>query len=178
MLEIPEMLQTKDRIIVAIDGRCAAGKSTLADGLAMKYDGAVIRMDHFFVPAALRDGERINLHYERFEAEVITGLKSGSAFTYRVFNCKTQRCDTIVSIPKKKLIIVEGVYSMLPQFEQMYDYKVFADISPQERQRRIIKRNGLEAYESFRDKWIPAEEKYFEQYTIKQKCDYVFRSDY
>ncbi len=177
MFKIPELLQNEKRIIVAIDGRCAAGKSTIADELALKFDGTVIRMDHFFLPAALRDGERVNLHYERFEAEVIKGLKSGGPFTYQVFNCKAQRCDEIVPVPYKRLVIVEGAYSMLPQFEQIYDYKIFADISGQEQIRRIINRNGAEAYKDFRDKWIPAEERYLEEYKIKQKCDEVFRNE-
>lgn len=177
MLEIPDLLQKKDRIIVAIDGRCAAGKSTLADKLSAMYDGAVIRMDHFFVPPSLRDKERINLHFERFEEEVIAGLRSGDAFTYRIFNCKAQCYDRTVSILQKRLIIVEGAYSMLPQFERIYDYTIFADISAQEQKMRIINRNGLEVYVEFRDKWIPAEERYFEQFAVKQKCNYVFRSD-
>ena len=42
--------------IIAIDGRCAAGKTTLAARLAKELGGDVIHMDDFFLPPALFDG--------------------------------------------------------------------------------------------------------------------------
>ena len=73
--------------IIAIDGRCAAGKTTLAARLAKELGGDVIHMDDFFLPPALRTQERRsepggNVHYERFLTEVIPKLASGQASCY------------------------------------------------------------------------------------------------
>ena len=78
--------------IIAIDGRCAAGKTTLAARLAKELGGDVIHMDDFFLPPALRTQERRsepggNVHYERFLTEVIPNLASGRPFSYRRFDC-------------------------------------------------------------------------------------------
>ncbi|MEI3593674.1 MAG: DUF3842 family protein [Lachnospiraceae bacterium] len=56
--------------IIAIDGRCAAGKTTLAARLAKELGGDVIHMDDFFCRLTLRTQERRsepggNVHYER-----------------------------------------------------------------------------------------------------------------
>ena len=42
-----DKLAEKGRIVLAIDGRCGAGKSTLADRLAAQCNGRVIRADDF-----------------------------------------------------------------------------------------------------------------------------------
>ncbi len=44
---------------VAIDGRCAAGKTTLAQALADATGGGVIHMDDFFLPTGLRTAARL-----------------------------------------------------------------------------------------------------------------------
>ena len=41
--------------IIAIDGRCAAGKTTLAARLAKELGGDVIHMDDFFLQMCIRD---------------------------------------------------------------------------------------------------------------------------
>ncbi len=171
MEQIRKLLDEKQRVCVAIDGRCGAGKSTLADRLAAKYGGAVIRMDHFYLPLSLRGKDRINVHYERFEEEVVTGLKSGRPFSYRIFDCRSMDYGEEVLIGAVPLIIVEGAYSMLPRWEVLYDFKIFADVSKKEQKKRIISRNGEEGYRNFENKWIPMEEKYFTEYDTEKRCD-------
>jgi uridine kinase len=45
---IDRLLQ-QDRVIVAIDGKCTSGKTTLASRLAEIYDCNVFHMDDFFL---------------------------------------------------------------------------------------------------------------------------------
>ena len=71
ILKIEACIKEKDKCILAIDGRAAAGKTTLANLLQEYFDGAVIHMDDFFLPLELRTKERYatpggNVHYERF----------------------------------------------------------------------------------------------------------------
>ena len=65
------------RTVIAIDGSCASGKSTLADEIKELFGGTVIQADSFFLPADMRTAERLsepggNFHRERFCDEVIT----------------------------------------------------------------------------------------------------------
>ena len=47
--QIDELLTQKETVIVAIDGKCTSGKTTLASKLAEIYDCNVFHMDDFFL---------------------------------------------------------------------------------------------------------------------------------
>ncbi len=166
------------RTVIAIDGRCGAGKTTLADRLAGLADAEVIHMDDFFLPSELRSDQRLkeaggNIHYERFLAEVAAGLKSGGEFKYRKFSCAEMDYTGEITAGIKPVIIVEGVYSLHPLYDDIYDIKVFCDIDREEQKRRITAREGTKGYLQFKDKWIPMEEMYFAAFHISQACDYI-----
>ena len=100
---ISRLLALKDHVVVVIDGRCASGKSTLADYLAERFGGAVIRADHFFLPPALRTAERLaepggNIHRERFLSEVVTPLINGEDVRYGVFDCSVCEINKYISV--------------------------------------------------------------------------------
>ena len=68
-------------VLLAIDGRCGSGKTTLAGMIAQRYRAEVIHMDDFFLQKDQRTPERLaepggNVDRERFRQEVI--LRSGS----------------------------------------------------------------------------------------------------
>ena len=46
--EIRRLLEEKESVLVAIDGNCTAGKTTLADKLLTEFDCNVFHMDEFF----------------------------------------------------------------------------------------------------------------------------------
>ena len=86
------LLASKGSAVIALDGRAAAGKTTLAAALAERLNAEVIHMDDFFLPPEFRTAERLsqpggNVHYERFSAEVADGILSGKPFEYSVFDC-------------------------------------------------------------------------------------------
>jgi len=165
------------KTIVAIDGRCGSGKTTLADKIAGIVDAEIIHMDDFFLPAELRSAGRLgeaggNIHYERFLDEVVAGIRSGEEFKYRKFSCKDMDYAGVAVVKNKPVIIVEGAYSLHPLYDHIYDIRIFCDIDGDEQKRRIIAREGAERYPQFRDKWIPMEELYISKYRIAQKCDF------
>ena len=168
----------KKTVVISIDGRCGAGKTTLANAIESIFDATVIHMDDFFLPPSLRNPERLeetggNFHYERFEKEVVEPIKSNDALSYRIFSCEKMDYIDTVNVKPKKLIIVEGSYSAHPKFKDFYDMKIFCDVDQVTQQNRIIKRNGMEQFQNFKNKWIPMEEKYFKEFDIKEKSDYV-----
>lgn len=161
--------------IVALDGRCASGKTTLAEQLERVTGAGVVHMDDFFLPPKLRTEARLaepggNVHYERFEEEVLNALKNPRAFQYRRFDCSRMEPGEEREVPKGSLRIVEGAYSSHPVFGEYMGLRVFCDVEPQEQLRRIEKRDGEEMLESFRNRWIPMEEQYFQHFQIREKA--------
>lgn len=57
--KIVQMLSEKEHVFVAIDGRCAAGKTTLAQALNKRYGYPVVHMDDFFLSPSQRTEERL-----------------------------------------------------------------------------------------------------------------------
>lgn len=166
-------------LLIAIDGRCAAGKTTLAARLQERTGCNVVHMDHFFLRPWQRTEERMqepggNVDYERVREEVMLPLRRGGSFSYRVYDCKKKEFLSRVAVEPAALTIVEGSYSCHPLLWDFYDFRVFLDVEKEEQLRRIETRNQGEAAFKFRDCWIPLEERYFNAYRIAQRCDFVF----
>lgn len=166
-------------VLVAIDGHAAAGKSTLARLICSVFDCNVIQMDDFFLPPSMRTDKRLNeaggnVHYERFMEEVILPLKKNTAFSYGIFDCSVMSVKEKREVEPKILNIIEGSYSCHPFFQSPYDIQVFLDITQNEQMERILERNGSKMAERFREVWIPMENRYFEQFSVKEKCDFLF----
>lgn len=162
--------------IVALDGRCASGKTTLAEQLTRVTGAGVVHMDDFFLPPELRSAGRLaepggNVHYERFMEEVLTPLRNAKAFRYRCFDCSRMEPGEDREIPEGDLRIVEGAYSCHPLFGEYMGLRVFCDVGQQEQLRRIEQRNGAQMLEKFRHSWIPMEEKYFRSFHIRARAD-------
>ena len=173
---IDSLLQRKKRAVIAIDGRSAAGKTTLATELQEHYDAAVIHMDDFFLRPEQRTPERYarpggNVDWERFSEEVLRPLKEGTPFAYRRFDCRVQQLRESVAVPAKALTIVEGSYACHPDHWDHYDLHIFLTVDPQPQMERILHRNGAERAEMFRAKWIPLEEAYFAHFQVAEKCE-------
>ena len=70
--------QTQDRpVIVAIDGRCASGKTTLCSFIEQKTGYTVLHLDHFFLQPHQRTPQRLaqpggNVDYERFWQQAVS----------------------------------------------------------------------------------------------------------
>lgn len=167
--------------VIAIDGRSASGKTTLANQLKIILDAQVIHMDDFFLPLSLRTAMRYeeaggNVHYERFTEEVLPNLKKPEAFSYKIFDCKKLDYNGRQMIwANSKWRIVEGAYSQHGKFGNYADLKVFYDIAPEEQMRRINDRNGAKAAQMFKTKWIPLEEKYIRTFEVDKKADLIIR---
>ena len=174
---IDNLLTQSKSILIAIDGSCTAGKSTLAAALAECYDCNVFHMDDFFLRPGQRTRERFseaggNVDYERFYEEVLLPLKSGLPFSYRPFSCSTMTLSDPVPVIPKKLTIVEGTYSQHPYFQDPYDLKIYLTISPELRRSRILERPAF-LHEKFFDLWIPMEQRYFQEFSIPGNADLI-----
>lgn len=177
---LEELVQDKEkkRIIVALDGKCASGKSTLGFYLKELFEANLFHMDDFFLQACQRTEERLaevggNVDYERFMEEVMKPVLSGEAVHYRRFDCKSMMLDEGVTVPNKRITIIEGSYCMNPYFGDIHDLKVFMEIGEEEQLANIRERNGEEKLPVFLERWIPKEEAYFQKFQIKEQSDIV-----
>ena len=170
---IDSLLEQGGNVIVAIDGSCTAGKTTLTGKLAGLYDCNVIRMDDFFLRPSQRTPERLaetggNIDYERFREEVLENLQTGKAFSYRPYDCRTGTLKEPVEVMPKQLTIVEGTYSHHPYFGDVYDLRLCLQVSPELRQQRILQRPAF-LHRRFFEEWIPMEQQYFKSFCIGEK---------
>ena len=166
-----------ERAVVAIEGRCAAGKSTLARRLSERFGTPVAHMDHFFLRPEQRTEERLakpgeNVDHERFLREVLEPLAAGETVTYRSWSCRTETLGEPIALAPSPVVLVEGSYSCHPSLWDFYARRVFLTVDPQEQLRRIEARDGPSKLRAFREKWIPLEERYFSAFQVEKRCDY------
>lgn len=167
--KINELLRTKKEVIlVAIDGQSASGKTTLARRIQEEFDCNVFAMDDYFLRPCQRTKERLhevggNVDYERFYKEVLVPAKQKSEVFYQPYCCKTQTLLSPMTIKPKRLVIIEGAYSLHPYFNDPYQLKVLCLIKEELQRERILKRNGALMLNRFMTEWIPKENIYLKE---------------
>lgn len=165
----------KDTILVAIDGKCASGKTTLGYYLQEIYNCNLFHLDDFFLQQHQRTEERLsqvggNVDYERFQLEVLKPVVKGEDVIYRPYSCMEGRITEEILIKKHRLNIMEGAYSLHPYFNDPYDVKIFMNIDEKDQIDNIRKRNGEDKLQRFASEWIPKENKYFKIFHIADGC--------
>lgn len=176
------LLQQKGSAIIAIDGRCAAGKTTLARQLGEQFSCNVLHMDDFFLRPEQRTEARLqqaggNVDHERFLSEVLLPLKAGAPFAYRPYDCHTQSLQPPVEVTPTPLTIVEGSYSCHEALWEHYDLRIFLDVEKEVQLRRILVRNGEEGAARFTALWIPLEEAYFSARDLRNRCELYLQGE-
>lgn len=165
-------------VIVALDGPCAAGKSTLGARLADALACPLFHMDDFFLPPDRKTPERLaqpggNVDWERFLHEVLRPFSQGEAVTYRPYSCHENAFLPPVSVSSAPLAVVEGVYALEPALRPYYALTCYVDAPWPIREARLLQRCGPEGLEMFLRRWIPLEERYFQALGISARCDLI-----
>lgn len=175
---IHRLLET-DRtvVLVALDGRCATGKTTLAAELASRFDCNVFHMDDFFLRPAQRTPERLaqpgeNVDHERFLAEVLAPLREGRPVRYRPWRCRTQSFGEEAAPAPKRLNLIEGAYALHPSLRQLYDLRAVLTAPLETRLERLRVREGVN-FPSYPARWIPLEDAYFDRCGVMACADLV-----
>lgn len=181
---IQQRLAQAGRVILALDGDCGGGKTTLAALIAPLYQAPVIPMDDFFLPENLRTAERLaepggNVHFERFQTEVLERLSHETPFSYARYDCQSGAMVSKTVSPAP-VTLIEGSYSHHPAFEQEYErlgvIRVFVVVEEQEQLSRLENRNPA-LLSRFQREWIPLEKTYFQAYHIHDKAEIVLESE-
>jgi len=180
---IEQPLKFNRRVVLAIDGRCGSGKTTLANVIVGVYGGDFISTDDFYLPFEFRTPERMqipggHINYERFIRQVIDPIKAGQTkLEYENFNCFTNTATPLVKDISAKVIVIEGSYSLHPWIRELYNLSAFLDIPDALQQDRILRRNGAEKLELFNKMWIPFEDSYRKAYRIDEYCNLIISNN-
>ena len=172
-------LDNMESFIVAVEGRCAAGKTTLAARLSAQLDAQVLHMDDFFLRPEQRTPERYaeaggNVDRERVY-EVLKQVKEGKAVSFRSFDCGEMELADEKEIHAQR-VIVEGSYAMHPELREFYDLSIFLTV-PYEKQLERLERRNPERLQMFIDRWIPLEEAYFKELKVEEACTYSYSTE-
>lgn len=170
--------------LIAIDGRCGSGKTTLADALSKAVEARfgiscpVLRMDDFYLRPEQRTRERYlepggNVDRERFLSEVLRPLAAGEEFEYLPLECPALTLGAPKRFAPSPAAIIEGSYSLHPELRPYYGLCVFMSVSKAVQRERLLRREGEEGLERFEARWISLEESYFEGLKPDRYADIV-----
>ncbi len=183
LVEAIEMLLASERpvLLVAIDGRCATGKTTLTARLAGRFECTVFHMDDFFLRPEQRTAERLaaaggNVDYERVAAEVLAPLRAGQTAEYRPWGCRTGAFGAPVRPARTRLNIIEGAYALHPTLRDLYDLRVVLTAPFDVRLARLRRREDEAHFRDYLSKWIPLEDLYFAKTGVEEAADIVVES--
>lgn len=170
-----QKMSLKESFIMAIDGRCAAGKTTLAGELKKVCECNVVHMDDFFLPMEKRTAARMgqpggNMDFQRLLDEVLIPLAEGKQAVYRPYDCHNNQYLASKKVDSNLITIIEGSYSCHPKLREFYKLCIFMDISKELQIERLKVRNPMKL-DDFKNIWIPREESYFDICKIRENCD-------
>ncbi len=185
---------------VAIDGPPAAGKTTLADELAvvLRAQGRdVIRatIDDFLLPRAQRyprgeysaEGCYFDAHdYDALNRVLLDPLGPGGdrRFQHAVYD---HAADTAMSPPVTTatagaVLVFDGVFLMRPELIDRWDLRVFVSTALEKtvdraviRERRVSSRTDVER--RWRERYIPSQQLYFATARPIEQADIIVHND-
>ncbi len=137
----------KRPVLLAIDGRCGAGKSTLARALGEKAGAAVVHMDDFFLRPEQRTPERFaepggNVDRERVLEEVLAPLRENRPAVYRPYDAHKPAMLEPVHLEPSPVTIIEGSYSCHPALWNYYDARGAGGAAPAHRGPQRLRETG------------------------------------
>jgi uridine kinase len=174
---------------VAIDGRSAAGKTTLANALGDAVRSAsprtVIRaeLDGFMTMVADRNAYpydsaesyyRDAWDYPAIRAGLLIPLGPGGDRRYR-----TGPLDPPHIAPDDAILLADGVFLQRPELDRFWDLRIYLDIGPDESLRRGIDRDrhwmggAAEAEHRYRTRYLPGEQRYLAEVRPRERAQIV-----
>lgn len=176
--QIPDSQHRKKPYVIALDGMCASGKSTLAKKLAEALPALLIHADDYYPQTFQRTEQRFaepggNLDRERLLEQVLLPAMHHQPITLQKFNCQTMKLEKAQTVQTPDFLLVEGTYSLHPLLYPCYDLRLWSGIDPKKQMERLAKRETPEKRKMFAQRWIPFETRYFNELRIRDKADLI-----
>jgi uridine kinase len=155
---IRDLARSKAPVLVALDGRSGAGKSSLAKRVAHEFDAVIIEGDDFYAGGtpeqwdAMTPEERAGhcIDWPR-QRQLLEALAAGSPATYRPYDWEVNDGSLAApaSVSPAAVVILEGAYSARPELSDLIDLRVLLHVDDPVRERRLRQREG----EHYRAEW-------------------------
>jgi anthranilate synthase component 1/para-aminobenzoate synthetase len=156
-------------VIIAIDGRSGAGKTTLAVELAARLR-AHHKVSLFHLEDIYPGWNGLMAGVDRYVATVLEPLSRGEAATWTSWDWeKHYDGDARVTLPAE-IVIVEGVGSAAAAARPLLSAVIWADSPEDARRIRALDRDGG-TYEPFWDQWAAQEEEWLRADDVPRHAD-------
>ena len=149
---------------VAIDGRDAAGKTTLADELATVLEAAGEVVTRISADDYLRPSE------ERYRQ----GRMSPQGYYEDSFDHVALRRTVLAA---ESPVVVDGVFLLRPELDGLWSLRMLVDVTEDEALMRALERDGSEMEELYRARYLPGQRLYEARVDPRQRADVVVRNE-
>ena len=140
---------------VGIDGKGAAGKTTLATAVAAVLPGAVVVHVDDFARRSVPTWER-----DRFVAQVLVPLQAARPARYERWDWDRDARAGWSEVPVGVPVVVEGVSSTDVRLGVPWDVTLWVDVPYEVRLARALGRDGETMREQWVERWMPEEDAY------------------
>ncbi|NUT70348.1 aminodeoxychorismate synthase component I [Pseudarthrobacter sp. C4D7] len=156
-------------VIIAVDGRSGAGKTTLAVELAARLR-AHHKVSLFHLEDIYPGWDGLAAGVERYVSTVLAPLSRGEAATWTSWDWKNHYDgESRVTLPAE-IVIVEGVGAAAEAARPMLGAVIWAESPDDVRRTRALGRDG-ETYEPYWDQWAAQEEEWLGRDDVPAHAD-------
>ena len=183
--------------IAGINGVDTSGKSFFAEELRrflvfQGFDVLLLHLDDFHNPRSIRNQDESPEGYLRyaFDRNKLQALLSEIAAgpvdrteTVLDLDADSFTKDIHVKTTSDTIVLVEGVLLYRPPLQDVFDYRIFLDVTFDEVLRRARQRDVPKYGEAFLDRYIrryiPAQKLYLDTFRPRERCDLLIdNNDY
>jgi uridine kinase len=155
-------------VLVAIDGRGGAGKSTLANLIAARLPNVTtVRTDDFTRPRVT------GWDWRRLKEEVLEPLARDRPGRYRRHDWGTDAPAEWHDVPVGGLVVVEGVGAMRSELGRYWDRAIWVECGRALRLERGVARDGEAMRAQWTNVWMPEEDRYVRRDRPRARADHV-----
>lgn len=177
-------------IVVGIDGRSGAGKTTLAAAITALASTPVTVIEGDLFYAGGRDEtwdrrsamEKVDWVIDwRRQRPVLEALRAGEPVRWHRFDWDAEDWDDPVApfdgepmcSEPAPIVVLEGAYSCRPELHDLLDLRVLLAAADGVRRRQLLERDGATYRADWEARWVEAEEHYFGSVMPPSRFDLV-----
>jgi uridine kinase len=187
-------------IRVAIDGRSAAGKTTLANELAgllrdQGHEAIRVSVDDFHRPPEVRyvrgqmspEGYYLDTYdYDLVRTRLLKPLGPGGSLRYVAASSDLRKDEPLPLVehvaPPNAIALIDGVFLFRPELNACWDYRIFVDADIEETLRRAQERDVAwmgsreDVLLRYRRRYVPGEDMYIAAINPRSLADVVIEN--